>query len=87
MSQTEALILFNIFVAAMLALDLGVFQRKAHGVSFREAAIWSAFWVAISLGVQRLGVGFWYGSKLVSNFSRRTVPKNPSPWITWRSSR
>lgn len=62
MSQTEALILFNIFVAAMLALDLGVFQRKAHGVSFREAAIWSAVWVAISLAFNGL-VWLWYGSQ------------------------
>ena len=33
----------------MLALDLGVFHRKAHVVSVREAAIWSAVWVAVSL--------------------------------------
>ncbi len=37
------------FVLAMLALDLGVFHRKAHVVRFKEAAIWSAVWVAISL--------------------------------------
>ncbi|MCL6649531.1 MAG: hypothetical protein K6U89_14500 [Chloroflexi bacterium] len=30
---------FNLFVLAMLALDLGVFHRKAHVVSLREAAI------------------------------------------------
>ena len=62
MSQTEALILFNIFVAAMLALDLGVFQRKAHTISFREAAIWSGVWVAISLAFNGL-VWLWYGSE------------------------
>ena len=33
----------------MLALDLGVFHRKAHVVSVREAAIWSAVWVLVSL--------------------------------------
>ena len=36
---------FAVFVLAMLALDLGVFHRKAHEVSIREAAIWSAVWV------------------------------------------
>lgn len=37
------------FVIGMLALDLGVFHRKAHAVSLREAAIWSAVWVALAL--------------------------------------
>jgi len=36
-------------VAIMLALDLGVFHRTAHRVSFKEAAIWSVVWVALSL--------------------------------------
>ena len=40
---------FNAFVLAMLALDLGVFHRKAHVVSVKEAAIWSTVWVALSL--------------------------------------
>ncbi|MFZ5472244.1 MAG: TerC family protein [Myxococcota bacterium] len=40
---------FTLFVLAMLALDLGVFHRSAHKVSFREAAIWSAVWIFLSL--------------------------------------
>ncbi|HEX6938048.1 MAG TPA: TerC family protein [Longimicrobiales bacterium] len=40
---------FNAFVLLMLALDLGVFHRKAHVVSVREAAAWSAVWVTLSL--------------------------------------
>ena len=40
---------FAVVVATMLALDLGVFHRKAHVVSVREAAIWSGVWVAVSL--------------------------------------
>ena len=40
---------FNAFVLAMLALDLGVFHRSAHAITLREAAAWSAVWVAISL--------------------------------------
>jgi tellurite resistance protein TerC len=41
--------LFLLFVLAMLAVDLGVFHRRAHAVSFREAAVWSGVWVVLSL--------------------------------------
>jgi tellurite resistance protein TerC len=41
--------LFTLFVLAMLALDLGVFHRKAHAVSFKEASIWSVVWVSLAL--------------------------------------
>lgn len=40
---------FTGFVLLLLALDLGVFHRKAHAVSFREAGMWSAIWVALAL--------------------------------------
>jgi tellurite resistance protein TerC len=40
---------FIAFVLAMLALDLGVFHRKAHEVRPKEAAIWTAVWVALAL--------------------------------------
>jgi len=40
---------FLVFVLLMLALDLGVFHRKAHEVSFKEASIWSVVWVSLSL--------------------------------------
>ncbi|HKP69452.1 MAG TPA: TerC family protein [Pyrinomonadaceae bacterium] len=40
---------FTFFVLIMLALDLGVFHRKSHTVSFREAATWSAVWVVLAL--------------------------------------
>lgn len=40
---------FNVFVLAMLAIDLGVFHRKAHTVSIREATAWSVVWVTLSL--------------------------------------
>jgi tellurite resistance protein TerC len=40
---------FTGFVLLMLALDLGVFHREAHAVSFREAAAWSAVWVGLAL--------------------------------------
>src|SRR6185295_8255781 len=40
---------FVAFVLAMLALDLGVFHRKAHVVRPGEAAIWVAVWVSLAL--------------------------------------
>jgi tellurite resistance protein TerC len=40
---------FNVFVLAMLAVDLGVFHRRAHEVSLREAAGWSAVWISLAL--------------------------------------
>ncbi len=42
-------IIFSVFVLGMLALDLGVFNRKAHEVHFKEALAWSVVWVALSL--------------------------------------
>ena len=40
---------FNVFVLAMLALDLGIFHRKAHTVSITEALIWSIVWITLAL--------------------------------------
>lgn len=40
---------FLVFVLAMLALDLGVFNRKAHVIRFKEAAIWSGVWIGLAL--------------------------------------
>lgn len=41
--------IFNLFVVAMLALDLGVFHRRSHSVSMREALSWSGVWIALAL--------------------------------------
>lgn len=41
--------LFIVFVLGLLALDLGVFHRKAHVVSVKEALGWSAVWIALGL--------------------------------------
>jgi len=53
---------FIVFVLAMLGLDLGVFHRKQHVVSFREAAIWSTVWIALALAFN-VGVYSWFGSQ------------------------
>ena len=48
---------FLIFVLMMLALDLGVFNRKTHVVTFKEATIWSIVWVTLAL---IFNAGFYY---------------------------
>ena len=40
---------FNVLVVSLLVVDLGIFQRKAHAVSVREAALWSAVWIGLAL--------------------------------------
>lgn len=40
---------FTVFVLAMLALDLGVFHKKAHEVSVKEASIWTSVWIGLAL--------------------------------------
>jgi len=42
-------VIFNAFVLLMLALDLGVFHKKLHVVSVKEALIWSGIWIFLSL--------------------------------------
>jgi tellurite resistance protein TerC len=53
-------ILFNLFVAAMLALDLGVLNRRSHRVGFREALAWSGVWIALAAAFAVLEL-FWHG--------------------------
>ncbi len=52
-------IAFNAMVLALLAIDLGVFNRKAHAVSVREALGWSAVWISLAVGF-----GLWIGSSM-----------------------
>ena len=53
-------VLFNVFVALMLALDLGVFHRRAHTVGFREALAWSGLWIGLA-AVFAAMLFFWRG--------------------------
>lgn len=47
--STLAWIGFCIFILTMLAIDLGVFNRKPHEISYKDAVIWSAVWVTLAL--------------------------------------
>ena len=40
---------FNLFILLMLALDLGIFQRKPHKIKVKEALIWSTIWIILAL--------------------------------------
>jgi tellurite resistance protein TerC len=58
---------FFLFITAMLALDLGVFQRKSHAISMKEALIWCAVWGTLALGFGGL-VWHWRGPELGQQF-------------------
>src|SRR3954462_223904 len=40
---------FTVFVLGMLALDLGVFHKKTHEVSVKEALTWTGVWIVLSM--------------------------------------
>ena len=57
MSRIALFVAFNLGVLAVLAVDLGIFHKKAHTVTVKEAAIWSAVWITLSLGFA--GIIYW----------------------------
>jgi tellurite resistance protein TerC len=59
--------LFNLFILALLALDLGVFHRKTHVVSLREALVWSVIWIVVAFLFNGL-VYFWRGPQAATEF-------------------
>jgi tellurite resistance protein TerC len=59
--------LFNVFVLVLLALDLGVFHRKSHVISLKEALLWSGIWIVIALLFNAF-VYYWHGSKAATEF-------------------
>jgi tellurite resistance protein TerC len=66
-----AFIAFNVFVMVMLAVDLGLFHRQAHVITAREAAGWTAVWVALALifgaGVYRF-MGHQAGTEFLTGY-------------------
>ncbi len=71
MAQIQVPLVFWIgflgFVTVMLALDLGVFNRKAHAPSVREAGTWTAVWVSLALAFNA-GLYFLYGPQVGLEF-------------------
>jgi tellurite resistance protein TerC len=71
-------IAFNVFVLGMLALDLGVFHRKAHAVSIKEASIWSAVWILLAM-IFNLGIySVWGQDKSLEFLTGYVVEKSLS---------
>jgi tellurite resistance protein TerC len=62
---------FNVFVLAMLALDLGIFHRHKHVVGFREAIGWTAVWISLAACFAILI--YFFGHTMVG----RSVHTNP----------
>jgi tellurite resistance protein TerC len=60
-------ILFNAFVIIMLALDLGVFHRKSHEVTLKEALTWTFIWVFLAL-ILNVIIYFWRGQQKALEF-------------------
>jgi tellurite resistance protein TerC len=60
-------VVFNAVIALMLAFDLGILSRKPHVISTKEAATWSAVWIAVSLTFNLL-VSVWLGGEKALEF-------------------
>jgi tellurite resistance protein TerC len=58
---------FNVFILVMLALDLGVFHRRSHIVSVKEALTWSGVWITLAM-LFCGGLYVWGGSQLSLEF-------------------
>lgn len=58
---------FLLFVVAMLALDLGVFHRKAHVIHMREALAWTAAWITLAL-IFNAGIAYFWGAQAATEF-------------------
>jgi tellurite resistance protein TerC len=70
--NTLTWILFNLFVAAMLALDLGVFHRRTQALKLRQALTWSALWIALAAAFAAL-LYIWQGHTAALEFSTAYV--------------
>jgi tellurite resistance protein TerC len=60
-------IIFNVFIAALLILDLLLFHKKAEAVRVRSALIWTLLWILLAFGFNAL-VYFWQGQEPAIKF-------------------
>src|SRR5690606_15256097 len=58
---------FNVFVLAMLALDLGVFHRDDHQVSAKEAGIWTVVWILMAVAFGGV-LFFWKDADVATQY-------------------
>ena len=70
-SETVFFLAFAAFVLLVMLVDLGAFsKKKSHVVQFKEAAVWSAIWVALSIGFYFLLKNFGYLVHGIDSFAR-----------------
>lgn len=60
-------VLFGVIVTVLLALDLGVFNRKEHEIKLKEALGWTAVWVLVALTFNT-GIYLWQGHVKATEF-------------------
>jgi tellurite resistance protein TerC len=71
-------IFFNAGVLVLLVLDLGVFNRRAHEVSIRQAALWSVFWVSVSIAFNLWILHVHGGEKALQFFTGYIIEQSMS---------
>ena len=76
---------FTLFVLFLLALDLGVFHRKAHEVSFKEAATWSMIWITLAM-LFNVGLYFYSSWKFQQDPRLFVIPGFDPNAAAWRVS-
>ncbi|HET9054828.1 MAG TPA: hypothetical protein VFM90_11675, partial [Cyclobacteriaceae bacterium] len=79
--MSESVILwtgFCVFVLGMLALDLGVFHRKAHAVSVKEALTWTAVWITLAMLFNLFVYSYFGKEKALEFFTAYLVEKSLS---------
>jgi tellurite resistance protein TerC len=69
---------FNSGILLLLVLDLGVFNRRAHVISMREAAAWSVFWVTLSLAFNAWLLHAYGSDKALQFFTGYLIEKSLS---------
>ena len=69
---------FILFVLATLAVDLGVFHKKSHEVSFREATWWTVFWIGLAIAFN-VGLYYFFGYRFDKDPT--LVSTGKTPWI------
>jgi tellurite resistance protein TerC len=80
-------IVFGVLIITMLALDLGVFNRKVHIIKMKEALLWTAFWVLLA-SLFCAGIYSFYGHSKAMEFSAAYLLMNIRPCsgeYCWRS--
>ena len=78
MSETTIFIIFGAVIVIMLLLDLGVFHKKQHIISTKEATIWTIIWIFLGC---LFGVFIWYeigSQKAIEYFSAYALEKSLS---------